>query len=176
MTEEEKALAGMFYFAGEAEIDKERIRSQDLSWEYNQIKPSDKAARDALVRREMKKTGKNFRIEQPFHCDFWGRVSLGENFFSNYNFTILAGNMVTIGDNVIIGANSTVTHDIPPGMVAAGTPAKVICTLEEYLKKETERMQNAPCYGEEYTLRKDVSMDMRMQQKQELQGVIGYID
>ena len=103
-----------------------------------------------------------------------GRVTIGNNVFIGAESVVLPG--ITIGDNVIIGANSTVTHDIPPGMVAAGTPAKVICTLEEYLKKETERMQNAPCYGEEYTLRKDVSMDMRMQQKQELQGVIGYID
>jgi maltose O-acetyltransferase len=37
-------------------------------------------------------------------------------------------------------------------------------------------METAPCYGEEYTLRKDVSMELRMRQKQELDGKIGYID
>ena len=83
---------------------------------------------------------------------------------------------VTIGSNVIIGANSTVTHDIPDNSVVAGSPARVICTLEEYLEKERKRMETAPCYGEEYTLRKDVSMELRMQQKQELDGKIGYID
>ena len=103
-----------------------------------------------------------------------GRVTIGSNVFIGAESVVLPG--VTIGDDVIIGANSTVTHDVPSGMVVAGTPARVICTLEDYLQKETERMQSAPCYGEEYTLRKDVSMEKRMQQKQELQGVIGYID
>ena len=31
---------------------------------------------------------------------------------------------VNIGDNVIIGANSVVTHDIPSNSVAYGVPAK----------------------------------------------------
>ena len=103
-----------------------------------------------------------------------GRVTIGNNVFIGAESVVLPG--VTIGDNVIIGANSTVTHDIPSGMVAAGSPARVICTLEAYLAKETARMHTAQCYGEEYTLRKDVSMEKRMQQKQELQGKIGYID
>lgn len=33
---------------------------------------------------------------------------------------------IHIGDNVIIGANAVVTHDIPDGAVVVGIPAKVI--------------------------------------------------
>ena len=58
----------------------------------------------------------------------------------------------------------------------AGCPARVICTLEEYLHKERTRMESAPCYGEEYTLRQNVSMEKRMEQKAALDGKIGYID
>ena len=83
---------------------------------------------------------------------------------------------VTVGDNVIIGANSTVTRDIPSGSVAAGSPARVICTLEEYLSKEKKRMETSPVFGEEYTLRADVSMEKRLEQKNMLEGKIGYID
>ena len=83
---------------------------------------------------------------------------------------------VTIGDNVFIGANSTVTHDIPDGSVAAGSPARVICTLEEYQNKERSRMTQAPCYGPEYTLGQNVSMERRAEQKAALDGKIGYID
>lgn len=103
-----------------------------------------------------------------------GRVTIGSNVFIGAESVVLPG--VTIGDNVIIGANSTVTHDIPEGMVAAGTPARVICTLEEYLNKERARMASAPCYGEEYTLRQNVSMEKRMEQRDALTGRIGYID
>lgn len=103
-----------------------------------------------------------------------GRVTIGDNVFIGAESVVLPG--VTIGSNVIIGANSTVTHDVPDNCVAAGSPARIICTLEEYLNKERKRMESAPCYGEEYTLRKDVPMEMRMRQKQELDGKIGYID
>ena len=78
--------------------------------------------------------------------------------------------------NVIIGANSTVTHNIPDGVVAAGSPARVICTLEEYLAKERARMETAPRYGGEYTLRQNVPMEKRLQQKEEKTEKIGYID
>ena len=103
-----------------------------------------------------------------------GRVTIGDNVFIGAETVVLPG--VTIGSNVIIGANSTVTHDIPDNSVVAGSPARVICTLEAYLEKGRKRMETAPSYGEEYTLRKDVSMELRMQQKQELDGKIGYID
>lgn len=102
-----------------------------------------------------------------------GRVTIGDNVFLGAESVVLPG--VTIGDNVIIGANSTVTHDIPAGTVAAGSPARVISTLEEYLNKERERMAVSPCYGEEYTLRQKVSMEKRMEQRDALAGKTGYI-
>jgi maltose O-acetyltransferase len=60
--------------------------------------------------------------------------------------------------------------------VVAGSPAKVICSLDDYLTKERTRMGTAPCYGEDYTLRQNVSMEKRMEQKAALNGKIGYID
>ena len=103
-----------------------------------------------------------------------GRVTIGDNVFIGAESVVLPG--VTIGNNVIIGANSTVTHDVPDNTVVAGSPARIICTLEEHLAKERSRMESAPCYGEEYTLRQNVSMEKRMEQKAALDGKIGYID
>lgn len=103
-----------------------------------------------------------------------GRVTIGNNVFIGAESVVLPG--VTIGNNVIIGANSTITHDIPDGMVVAGSPARVICTLDEYLEKERTRMKKSPCYGEEYTLRKNISTILKMKQKKELKGKMGYID
>lgn len=103
-----------------------------------------------------------------------GRVNIGDNVFIGAESVILPG--VTIGSNVIIGANSTVTQDIPENSVAVGSPARVICSLDAYLQKERSRMADAPCYGEEYTLRGNVTMEKRGQQKRELTGKIGYIE
>ena len=103
-----------------------------------------------------------------------GSVTIGSNVFIGAESVVLPG--VTIGNNVIIGANSTVTHDVPSNTVYAGSPAKMLCTLDEYLEKEKKRMQGSPCYDDTYTLRKNVSMELRMRQKRELTGKMGYID
>lgn len=103
-----------------------------------------------------------------------GRVTIGSNVFIGVGAVVLPN--VTIGDNCIIGANSTVTHDVPSGTVVAGCPARMICSTEDYLRKERTRMEQAPCYGKEYTLREAVPMEKRMEQKKALTGRIGYID
>ena len=65
-----------------------------------------------------------------------GRVTIKDNVFIGMKTTILKG--VTIGNNAIIGANSLVNKDIPDNVVAAGNPAKVIMTIEEYYNKRKE--------------------------------------
>ena len=115
MTEKEKAFAGLLYDATyDQEIVEGRLRSQEQNYDYNHFRPSQKAERDAMIRRLFKKTGKNFVIEQPFQSDFWERVTIGENFYSNYNLIILAGTEVEFGDNVFIAPNC--------GIYAAGHP------------------------------------------------------
>lgn len=103
-----------------------------------------------------------------------GRVKIGNNVFIGADSVVLPG--VTIGNNVIIGANSTVTHDIPDNTVVAGCPTREICTLDEFLAKERKKMKRSPCYGAEYTLRQNVSVELRRKQQKELEETIGYID
>lgn len=42
---------------------------------------------------------------------------------------------VTIGDNSLIAAGSVVTKSIPAGSVAAGNPARVLCSVEDYYER-----------------------------------------
>lgn len=62
-----------------------------------------------------------------------GHIFIGNNVFIGMNATVLKG--VRIGNDVVIGANSVICKDIPDGCVAAGNPARVICTIDEYLEK-----------------------------------------
>lgn len=62
-----------------------------------------------------------------------GAVKIGNNVSFGTNVMILKG--VTIGDNCFIGANSLVTKDIPSNSIAAGSPCKVLCPLNEYYEK-----------------------------------------
>lgn len=56
-----------------------------------------------------------------------GVIIIGNNVWVGDKATILGG--VTIGDNVIIGANSVVTHDIPSNSIVVGLPARVMKQL-----------------------------------------------
>lgn len=60
-------------------------------------------------------------------------VEIGDNCFIGMDVKIFAGSK--IGKNVIIGANSIVTGEIPPYSVAVGIPAKVIKKYD-FEKKE----------------------------------------
>ena len=65
-------------------------------------------------------------------------VTIGNYVFVGAGTIILPG--VHIGNRVIIGAGSIVTKDIPDNSVAVGNPARVICTVDAYLEKETAKM------------------------------------
>lgn len=54
-------------------------------------------------------------------------VKIGNNVWLGLNVIVLKG--VTIGENTVVGANSVVTKSLPPNVVAAGNPCKIIRTL-----------------------------------------------
>ena len=69
----------------------------------------------------------------PEYSSDTSKVTIGRNCYIGAGAIILPG--VTIGDNSIIGAGAVVTKSIPPGSVAMGVPAKVVCTSEEWSRK-----------------------------------------
>ncbi len=54
-------------------------------------------------------------------------ITVGNNVWFGGNVAVMPG--VTIGDNVVIGAGSVVTKDIPSNVVAVGNPCEVLKTL-----------------------------------------------
>ena len=58
-----------------------------------------------------------------------GPVIIGDNVWIGEGACILSN--VTIGNNSIIGANSVVTHDVPPFCVVGVNPAKIIRQLND---------------------------------------------
>lgn len=56
--------------------------------------------------------------------DSKGAVIIGDNVWIGRNTCIMPN--IKIGQGAIVGANSIVTHDIPPYSVAAGVPARII--------------------------------------------------
>jgi acetyltransferase-like isoleucine patch superfamily enzyme len=77
-----------------------------------------------------------FRDEDPT-IDVVAPITIGSNVFVGLGSIILPG--VTVGDNVVIAAGAVVTKAVPPGVVVAGVPARVVVTVGEYRDRSVER-------------------------------------
>lgn len=71
-------------------------------------------------------TGGCFILSHDYTRRLKTNTYVGSNCFIGVNSVVMPG--VKIGDNVVIGAGSVVTHDIPNNTIAAGNPCRVIKT------------------------------------------------
>ena len=55
-------------------------------------------------------------------------ITIGDNVWLGGGAIVLAG--VTIGENTVVGAGAVVTRDLPANVVAVGSPARVVRTLD----------------------------------------------
>lgn len=117
-TEKQKAKAGKLYDANyDIELVAERNHCKEVCYDYNQLRPSQKAEREQIIRQLFGSTGKDFCVEQPFYCDYGYNIHIGENFYSNVNCVMLDGASITFGDNVFVAPNC--------GFYTAGHPFDV---------------------------------------------------
>ena len=105
MTEKQKMLMGIIYNAEEACLIEERNRAKSLTKQYNESRQEDRDHRKYLMGQIFGKLGQNVHLEAPFYLDYGYRTTIGDDFFSNFNLTILDGGGVEIGDRVFIGPN-----------------------------------------------------------------------
>ena len=116
MTEWEKAQNGYLYDANyDKEIVEVRTRCADLCYEFNNCRPSDLEKQQELLEQILGSMVGNPVITAPFYCDYGFNISVGKNFYTNHNVTILDGAKVSFGDNVFIAPNcvfSTAGHAI----------------------------------------------------------------
>ena len=102
-----------------------------------------------------------------------GKVNIGNNVFVGANSIILPG--VSIGDNSIIGAGSVVSKSIPKNVVAAGNPCRVIHTLDEYKNKLEDLFAKSPHFSEAYTIRENISVEMKQGMIDSLNDSCGFV-
>lgn len=72
----------------------------------------------------------------------FGRIKIGSNCFIGAGAIIMPG--VRIGNDCVIGAGSVVTRSVPDGSVVVGSPARYVCSYDEYVERAAPRCGHYP--------------------------------
>lgn len=117
MNQKERMLAGLPYKAWLDGLSEERMENKKRIYRYNGLSPEQGEEQVALIKEIIGKCGENIWIETPFHCDYGWNIEVGENFYANYNLTILDVGKVVIGKNAQFAPNVsifTAGHPVHP--------------------------------------------------------------
>ena len=108
MTEKEKMLAGQIYDACNPELLEELNAVKVLCQQYNNLLPTDFAARNQMLQQMLGQADADTFINQPFYCDYGKQIRVGKRFFANFCLTILDEAPVTFGDDCFVGPNVSI--------------------------------------------------------------------
>ena len=102
--QKERMLAGKLYtcITEEKQLADMRVRKNQFLDRFNGTAFEDFDTRRRLVEEIFEKTGRNCVVNKPFYCDYGCNISVGDNFYANYDCVILDVNKVEIGDNVFL--------------------------------------------------------------------------
>lgn len=125
MTQKERMLKGLLYDSRDTELKNDAAVSRKLTRLFNNTTEEQLSYRKELLKELFASTGEKISIEPPFRCDYG----------CNTYIAAVINPGVTIGNNVVIGSGSVVTHDIPDNVVAAGNPCRVIRSITDEDKK-----------------------------------------
>ena len=117
MKEIEKLRAGLEYCFDDEEVANLKINAIKNCRIYNNINETDMQAKYDFLKEMLGSVGENVGIEGTFNCDNGKNIFIGDNFVGNYNLVILDVKEVYIGNDVMIGPNTTITtvgHPINP--------------------------------------------------------------
>lgn len=101
-TEKEKMINGDLYDPRCKELMEDRARARNLVRSFNQTSESDEEKRQSFLKELFGTTGEHIYLESSFRCDYGYNIHVGENFYANFDCTILDGGRVTIGNNCMI--------------------------------------------------------------------------
>lgn len=114
MTEKEKMIAGKIYDPSDKEIESLRTKAHRLSKMYNDTFDDEAQKRGEILDQLLPNRKDGVYIQGPVYFDYGVFTSVGENFYANFNLTVLDICPVKIGDNVLIGPNVSIVTPVHP--------------------------------------------------------------
>ncbi|WP_057914179.1 maltose acetyltransferase domain-containing protein [Peribacillus muralis] len=116
-TEKEKMVNGEPYLSADPELIRDREHARKLTRLFNQTTESDGIERTGLLNKLFGSIGKNIYIEPTFRCDYGYNITVGENFYANFDCVILDVCEVKIGRACMLAPGVhiyTATHPLDP--------------------------------------------------------------
>lgn len=130
MNNTERRDLGLPYIS-DNEVFEEQKKARVLTQKLNTVDRSDFDAIGKIVKELLGKSDGAF-INPPFYCDYGTHIEVGNNFFANYNCTILDVAKVTIGDNCQLAPNVaiyTAGHPVHPDTRNSGYEYGISVTI-----------------------------------------------
>lgn len=103
MREKELMIIGHLYDTNDIEIERDFKRAKSILRIINNTTEEECEYRVRLFHDLFKYVAGDLWIEIPFQCDFGYNISVGKNFYANYDCIIIDAGNVVIGDNVFLG-------------------------------------------------------------------------
>lgn len=101
-------------------------------------------------------------------------VRIGSKVYVGACSVILPG--VTIGDGAIVAAGSIVRHDVEPGTVVGGVPARVIGSVDEYVRRHEAALEQRPRWPKQgWTIATGITEENKRKMAEALRDGEGYI-
>lgn len=116
MSEKSKMIAGEPYISFDQELTNDRLRARKLLYRFNNLEPESKEERKEILSQLLGRSEGAY-IEQGFYCDYGYNISVGKDFYANFNCIILDICPITIGDYCMFGPNVQIygaTHPLDP--------------------------------------------------------------
>ena len=136
MTEEEKIFAGKMFDPRKPELKDLKHRAHEACRKFNGMDEYD-PSRQQLLRDILGGVGKTCYFQGPVQINYGSHLFIGENFFANFNLTVMDDARVYIGDNVAIGPNVSIMATNHPLIAAErmGLDAEGKTTMAEYAEE-----------------------------------------
>ncbi|MGJ9383340.1 sugar O-acetyltransferase [Salipaludibacillus sp. CF4.18] len=123
MTEKEKMIEGEMYFSNDPELLELRERARDWMKNFSELPIRAYKQKELMIQEFFGHAGNTPFIEAPLRCDYGFNIYVGDDFFANFNCTLLDVCRIDIGDRCMLAPNVqlyTATHPIDPVQRASG--------------------------------------------------------
>ena len=110
----DRMVGGRLYNCTDWAVMRRHIRALAMCDAYNRTRIYWFPRRQRLLRRLLPHAAKGCFILNNFHCEYGDNITLGCNFFANFDCKMLDVAPITIGDNVMLGANVTLATPVHP--------------------------------------------------------------